>query len=186
MFDIGFGELLIIAIVALVVLGPERLPKAARFAGLWVRRARAQWHSVRDELERELAADELKRSLSDTEDAMRETERRIRESAAQTAREFDDLRQSVTRPATGAAAGAAAEAAAQDSAAASTAPAGPDDPAAPSEHHETSLASASDPDLLAGVDDAGQGADAADAADDAADARDASHRADERHEPRNV
>ena len=43
MFDIGFGELLLIAVVALVVLGPERLPKAARFAGLWVRRARAQW-----------------------------------------------------------------------------------------------------------------------------------------------
>lgn len=95
MFDIGFGELLLIAIVALVVLGPERLPKAARFAGLWVRRARAQWHSVRDELERELAADELKRSLRDTQDAVRDTERRIRESAAETARQFDDLRQSV-------------------------------------------------------------------------------------------
>ena len=35
MFDIGFSELLVIAVVALVVLGPERLPKAARFAGLW-------------------------------------------------------------------------------------------------------------------------------------------------------
>ena len=43
MFDIGFSELFLTAIVALVVLGPERLPKAARFAGLWVRRARAQW-----------------------------------------------------------------------------------------------------------------------------------------------
>ena len=38
MFDIGFSELLVIAVVALLVLGPERLPKAARFAGLWVRR----------------------------------------------------------------------------------------------------------------------------------------------------
>ena len=53
MFDIGFSELLIVAVVALVVLGPERLPKAARFAGLWVRRARAQWYSVKAELERE-------------------------------------------------------------------------------------------------------------------------------------
>ena len=43
MFDVGFSELLIIAVVALLVLGPERLPKAARFVGLWVRRARAQW-----------------------------------------------------------------------------------------------------------------------------------------------
>ncbi|MFD0320390.1 Sec-independent protein translocase protein TatB [Lysobacter gummosus] len=41
MFDIGFSEVFVIAIVALIVLGPERLPKAARFAGLWVRRARA-------------------------------------------------------------------------------------------------------------------------------------------------
>src|SRR3546814_2573225 len=72
MFDIGFTELLVIAVVALLVLGPERLPKAARFAGLWVRRGRAQWASVRSELERELAADELKRSLRETEDAMRD------------------------------------------------------------------------------------------------------------------
>src|SRR3546814_12540634 len=70
MFDIGFTELLVIAVVALLVLGPERLPKAARFAGLWVRRGRAQWASVRRELERELAADVPKRSLRETEDAM--------------------------------------------------------------------------------------------------------------------
>ena len=59
MFDIGFSELLLIAVIALVVLGPERLPKAARFAGLWVRRARAQWYAVKFELEHELAAEEL-------------------------------------------------------------------------------------------------------------------------------
>ena len=63
MFGISSGELFFIAIIALIVLGPERLPKATRFAGLWVRRARAQWYSVKDELEREMAADELKRSL---------------------------------------------------------------------------------------------------------------------------
>lgn len=71
MFDIGFSELLLIAVVALVVLGPERLPRAARFAGLWVRRARAQWYSVKAELEQDLAAEELRRSLRDTEDAFR-------------------------------------------------------------------------------------------------------------------
>ena len=63
MFDVGFSELLIIAVVALLVLGPERLPKAARFVGLWTRRARAQWYSVKAELERELASEELQRSL---------------------------------------------------------------------------------------------------------------------------
>ncbi|MBB5014148.1 Sec-independent protein translocase protein TatB [Rehaibacterium terrae] len=65
MFDIGFTELLVLALVALLVLGPERLPRAARMAGLWVRRAKASWYSVKAELERELADEELKRSLKD-------------------------------------------------------------------------------------------------------------------------
>jgi len=95
MFDIGFSELLIVAIVALIVLGPERLPKATRFAGLWVRRARAQWHSVKDELERELAAEELKRGFQDAKDAISDTERRIRDSGTEVEREFDAIRQSV-------------------------------------------------------------------------------------------
>lgn len=63
MFDVGFSEILLIAVVALVVLGPERLPKAARFTGLWVRRARSQWDSVKTEFEREMAAEDLKRSI---------------------------------------------------------------------------------------------------------------------------
>ena len=63
MFDVGFSELIIIAIVALLVLGPERLPKAARLAGLWVRKARAQWYSVKAELEAELANEQLRREL---------------------------------------------------------------------------------------------------------------------------
>jgi sec-independent protein translocase protein TatB len=63
MFDLSFGELVVVAVLALLVLGPQRLPKAARFAGLWVRKARAQWYSVKSEFERELAADELKRSV---------------------------------------------------------------------------------------------------------------------------
>ena len=92
MFDIGFSELLVIAVVALVVLGPERLPKAARFAGLWVRRARAQWYSVKSELERELAADELKRSLHDTETAMRDIDASVRAADADARREFDAMR----------------------------------------------------------------------------------------------
>ena len=65
MFDFSFGEMLVVALVALVVLGPERLPKAARFTGLWVRKARAHWYSVKSELESELASEELRRSLQD-------------------------------------------------------------------------------------------------------------------------
>jgi sec-independent protein translocase protein TatB len=63
MFDVGFSELLIIALVALIVLGPERLPRAARMAGAFVRRARAQWESVRAELERELETERVKADI---------------------------------------------------------------------------------------------------------------------------
>ena len=83
MFDFSFGEMLVVGLVALVVLGPERLPKAARFVGLWVRRARAQWYSVKSELERELATEELRRSLADGQQVMRETEAELRSADAQ-------------------------------------------------------------------------------------------------------
>ena len=87
MFDIGFSELLVIALVALVVLGPERLPKAARFAGLWVRRARAQWESVRSELERELEGERLKQDLDaaaqGVQAPIRELEQALREVEAE-------------------------------------------------------------------------------------------------------
>jgi sec-independent protein translocase protein TatB len=85
MFDVGGGEMLIIAIVALIVLGPERLPKAARFAGLWVRRARAQWYSVKAELENELDAEDLKRQLREPAD---ELDRQVREPAAELGRQL--------------------------------------------------------------------------------------------------
>ena len=83
MFDIGFSELVVIALVALVVLGPERLPKAARMLGLWVRRARAHWYSVKSELEQELAADELRRSLHDTKAALHEAGETLRDVQSQ-------------------------------------------------------------------------------------------------------
>ncbi len=63
MFDVGFWELVLIAVVALVVIGPERLPKVARIAGLWVGRARRTLASVKDEIDRELKAQELKEIL---------------------------------------------------------------------------------------------------------------------------
>ena len=88
MFDLGFSELFLIAVVALLVLGPERLPRAARFAGLWIRRARAQWHSVRSELETELAADELRRSLRQTQDELREAHDALQRGGAELRNEF--------------------------------------------------------------------------------------------------
>ncbi|MGH8053658.1 MAG: Sec-independent protein translocase protein TatB [Stenotrophomonas sp.] len=99
MFDIGFSELLLIAVVALVVLGPERLPKAARFAGLWVRRARSQWDSVKQELERELHAEEIKRNLQDVRQSMRQAETELRDQAQQVRDGADAFQQDVQQQA---------------------------------------------------------------------------------------
>jgi|GEM_PF-279899 len=68
MFDIGFWELMLIALVALVVVGPERLPKLIRVTGLWIGRANASVQSIRSEISRELRAEELKQALNKTVD----------------------------------------------------------------------------------------------------------------------
>jgi len=96
MFDIGFSELIVIAVVALVVLGPERLPRAARFAGLWVRRARAQWYSVKSEFERELAAEDLKRSVEEAKASVREVQTQIQSAAGEVQRQALDVRDEVS------------------------------------------------------------------------------------------
>jgi len=64
MFEVGFGELVLIALVALVVIGPERLPRVARTAGLWLGRARRMIVSVKADIEREIKAEELKEILN--------------------------------------------------------------------------------------------------------------------------
>jgi sec-independent protein translocase protein TatB len=64
MFDIGFWELAIIGVVALLVVGPERLPGLARTAGMWVGRARRFVSGVKADIDREIAADELKKALA--------------------------------------------------------------------------------------------------------------------------
>jgi sec-independent protein translocase protein TatB len=63
MFDIGALELVLIGVVALLVVGPERLPKLARTAGLWMGHARRALASVKDEIDREIKAEELKQIL---------------------------------------------------------------------------------------------------------------------------
>lgn len=63
MFDIGFTELLLVGIVALLVLGPERLPEAIRSTSRLLHRLRASFNSLQRELEREIGTDELKRDL---------------------------------------------------------------------------------------------------------------------------
>ncbi len=62
MFDIGFTELVIIAVVALIVVGPERLPSAIRTVGLWVGRIRRTLGNVQKEISEELRVDEMRQA----------------------------------------------------------------------------------------------------------------------------
>ncbi len=68
MFDIGFAELVLLMLVGLLVLGPERLPKVAREAGLYMRKARRAWNQMRYSIERELDAKEIREALEATHD----------------------------------------------------------------------------------------------------------------------
>jgi len=63
MFDIGFMELVLVGVVALLVVGPERLPGLARTAGAWIGRARSFVGNVKADIDRELKTEELKRIL---------------------------------------------------------------------------------------------------------------------------
>ncbi|OTK06560.1 Sec-independent protein translocase protein TatB [Pseudomonas aeruginosa] len=63
MFGISFSELLLVGLVARLVLGPERLPGAARTAGLWIGRLKRSFNTIKQEVEREIGADEIRRQL---------------------------------------------------------------------------------------------------------------------------
>lgn len=63
MFDVGFPELILVSVIALLVLGPERLPEALRTMGLWLGRLRRSFATVKAEIEREIGMDEIRRQL---------------------------------------------------------------------------------------------------------------------------
>jgi sec-independent protein translocase protein TatB len=65
MFEIGFSELVMVALVSLLVIGPERLPKAARLAGFWLGKTRAMITSVKAEIQLELRAEEMRQLFKD-------------------------------------------------------------------------------------------------------------------------
>lgn len=65
MFDIGFWELCLVGLVSLIVIGPERLPKAARIAGFWIGKTRNMVQNVKTEIKEELQAEELRQTLKE-------------------------------------------------------------------------------------------------------------------------
>ena len=116
MFDIGFWELSLVMIIALLVVGPDRLPGLMRTLGLWVGRARRTLQSVQEEVRRELAAEELKRTLEAQKQSIgvHEIVEETRESLEEVTRRLDEELRTATatdaatqdEPAQSAAAGA--------------------------------------------------------------------------------
>ena len=74
MFDIGFSELMVIGVVALIVIGPERLPKVARTAGILFGRMQRYVNDVKADISREMQLEELKKLQASMQDAARDFE----------------------------------------------------------------------------------------------------------------
>jgi len=92
MFDIGFSELMVIGIVALLVIGPEKLPKVARTLGHLLGRAQRYVNDVKSDINREIQLDELKKLQSEVTESARSLEDSVR-------KEFESARAAVEVPA---------------------------------------------------------------------------------------
>jgi sec-independent protein translocase protein TatB len=93
MFDIGFGELVVIGVVALLVLGPERLPRVARDVGRWIGRARRYVERMREEIDREVELTELQRLRDEIETKVRAAAESVDEAAGAVRLSLDDVAQ---------------------------------------------------------------------------------------------
>lgn len=92
MFDIGFSELIVIAVVALVIIGPEKLPKVARTLGHLLGRAQRYVNDVKSDINREMQLDELKKLQSQVTESARDLETSVR-------KEYDSARSAIESPA---------------------------------------------------------------------------------------
>ncbi len=77
MFDIGFSELMVIAVVALIVIGPERLPKVARTLGHLFGRMQRYVNDVKADISREMALDDLRKLQASMQDTMQSVEQSV-------------------------------------------------------------------------------------------------------------
>ncbi len=95
MFDIGFWELCLVGLVSLLVIGPERLPKAARIAGFWLGKTRNMVASVKTEIKEELQAEEMRQILKEQTDL--EEFHRLKEEGKEVQKEVNSAINSVTQ-----------------------------------------------------------------------------------------
>ena len=93
MFDIGFSELLVIAVVALIVIGPERLPKVARTLGHLFGRMQRYVNDVKADISREMELEELRKMQSSMEDAARSFQSSVTSGVSDAEREMNRLAQ---------------------------------------------------------------------------------------------
>ena len=95
MFDIGFSEMLVLAVVALVVLGPERLPKVARQAGAWMGKLRRYVDDVKSDINRQMELSELRDLKNQVTDAARDLETSVQSTVSGMKTDFDDVQKSL-------------------------------------------------------------------------------------------
>ncbi|GAB1576709.1 Sec-independent protein translocase protein TatB [Bordetella petrii] len=133
MFDVSFTELMVIGVIALIVIGPERLPKVARTVGHLLGRAQRYVNDVKSDIQREIELDELRKFKSEMDEAassmtssLRETENSLRTGLNDTAREAT---QAVSGAQPAAAPPPSAEPAPPAAPAPAAVPASPDEPA---------------------------------------------------------
>jgi len=88
MFDVGFAEILLLSLVGLLVLGPERLPRVARTLGGLARKARSSWMNLKRSIDAELRAEELKTPLKNFEKEIKSTVDKLK-SGANSVQNFD-------------------------------------------------------------------------------------------------
>ncbi len=93
MFDVGFSELMVIAVVALIVIGPERLPKVARTMGHLFGRLQRYVNDVKADINREMELEELRNFRSTVEDAARTVESTVQGEFAKTESELNSIAQ---------------------------------------------------------------------------------------------
>ena len=95
MFDFGFSELMVIGAVALVVLGPERLPTVARTAGEWLGKAQRLVQQVKSDIEREAELSELKKIQQEAQNVADDLNKTVKGQVNQINSEIKDLESSV-------------------------------------------------------------------------------------------
>lgn len=91
MFDVGFAEILLLSLVGLLVLGPERLPRVAKTLGGLARKARNSWMNLKRSIDAEMRAEELKKPLKHFEKEIKSTVDQVK-SGVDAARKFDPAR----------------------------------------------------------------------------------------------